>query len=359
MAPPRDVRTPVLLVALAAVLTGCVSPIAPPAAEPTPTGADATDPTWAWSSLAATTPAIVAEVAVAQDDAGRIFFVGGWSEAGGGSSRVLVFDASRDTWSELPPYPIPIHHTHAAFVDGALHVFGGFLTTAFYPGTVIAGAGPEGWPRTSLAFRLDEAASEWVRIADLPEARGGGGAAVVDGRVLIMGGLGASTYTAAVDVYDPETGAWTNARDLPILRDHLNVVPLDGKVYAIAGRVRESGAWDDLEATAILDVANDTWSEGAPVPLGRGGQGAAVLDGRIILVGGERIEGTFTVYDDVNVYDPSRDAWVDGPRLPDPRHGAGVAAWQGRLFVAGGASESTIEDSMFVLAADRATDAGA
>lgn len=293
---------------------------------------------------------ILAETAVASE--GPIFYVvGGWTEAGGGSPLVVAYDARNDTWARLPPYPLPIHHAQAAAIEGTLYVFGGAVTQALLPGT-LAGVGPAGWPITAVSFKLAPGAPAWEPIASLPIARGLGGAAVVDGLVHLVGGVTmGGSYLAPVDVYDPVADAYAAGPPLPAPRDHLSVVALDGKVYALAGRSNANGTWDDMETSEALDITNGTWNALAPAPLGRGGQGAGVIQGgRIVLAGGEQAEGSFSVYAEVDAYDPATDSWSALPALPVARHGMAAASWDGRFFVMGGATPTTILSSTLTLA---------
>ncbi len=84
------------------------------------------------------------------------------------------------------------------------------------------------------------------------------------------------------------------------------------------------------------DVSAGRWSPAAPMPTARSGIGAAVVEGRIYLVGGEAPEGTFA---QVEMLDPAAGTWTREPDLPTPRHGLGVVGFAGRVYVlAGGPS---------------------
>jgi N-acetylneuraminic acid mutarotase len=242
-----------------------------------------------------------------------------------------------------------VHHAQAAFVDGKLHVFGGYVTGALLPGTLVPGAGPAGWPRTPLSFRLDPAVGRWEPLPDMPVPRSAGGAAVLEGKVYLVGGVGMDGFLDTVHVFDPATGEYAEAAPLPKPRDHLTVFGHGGKMYALAGRENAAGQWDDLETSEVYDPANDTWAPLPPAPLGRGGQAGAPWRGILPLFGGERAEGEFTVYDDAHAYDPMQGRWVELPRLPAPRHGMGSAAWGERVFLMGGATPTALLASVVSL----------
>ena len=67
---------------------------------------------------------------------------------------------------------------------------------------------------------------------------------------------------------------------------------MDGRLYAIGGRV--DGSYDrNLNVNEVYDPGTDRWRRVAPLPTARSGIAAAVLGGRILVVGGEAPGGTF------------------------------------------------------------------
>src|SRR5262249_50518207 len=80
----------------------------------------------------------------------------------------------------------------------------------------------------------------------------------------------------------------------------------------------------------VYDPQSDRWERLSPIPTARSGIAAAVLQGRIFVVGGERPTGTFN---QVEAYDPKSDRWTSHDRLPTPRHALGAAVHAGRIYV--------------------------
>ena len=69
--------------------------------------------------------------------------------------------------------------------------------------------------------------------------RGSVGAATVDGKIHVIGGRGLDGVVVAThEVFDPQTGQWSEAAPLPTPRDHLVVIAVDGKIHAIGGRFK-------------------------------------------------------------------------------------------------------------------------
>lgn len=311
-------RVRALLVVL--LLAGC--------AAPAPLGPPATDAP-AWIALAAA-PTPRTEVAVAASDA-EFFVLGGFVEDGAVVTTVEVYDAASDGWHAAPDLPLALHHHAAVAVDGTVYVFGGFV----HP-PVPVGAGAVVLPVvTDAAWKLAPGGTSWQAVAALPAPRAAGGAAVVDGRVVLVGGLGRDLELLdAVHVYDPAADAWAEAAPLPTPRDHLGVAALDGKVYAAAGQELSHAA--SVQALEVYDPATDAWSTLPPNPTARNSVSAAAWDGKVVVLGGQDAERT---YADVEAYDPATEAWTALPPMPTARHGFGAGAWDGRLYALLGGPE--------------------
>jgi len=132
-------------------------------------------------------------------------------------------------------------------------------------------------------------------------------------------------------VYDVARDQWQRGPALPAPREHLAVVAVDGRVYAIGGR------WEnDLKsANEVLDSLTGAWRPLAPLPTARGGTAAGVVDGRIYVAGGEAFNPSRT-FAEVESYDPATNAWTRLPDLPTPRHGLAVVGVGNVLYVIGG-----------------------
>ncbi len=196
-----------------------------------------------------------------------------------------------------------------------------------------AGCEPGVAPATPLVATGGNALGErlsWATLAGIPRPRSELGAAVVGGRIYVVGGFGG---TAQVDCFDPTSGTWAAVADLPAGVHHPGVAALDGFVYVAGGYTDAGGATDALWA---YDPATDVWEPRAPMPTARGALGLAALDGRLYAVGGarERLGGPVTGA--VEAYDPAADVWQARASMLTPREHLAVAAGSGRVFAAGG-----------------------
>src|SRR6202162_3319521 len=94
---------------------------------------------------------------------------------------VYEYDPASDAWTQKKPMPHPAHHAAVTALNGKMYLFGGFdLPTA----------GPPGWNPVNDAWEYDPATDGWRALAPRPTARGGGGAAVVGGKLYVIGGTG-------------------------------------------------------------------------------------------------------------------------------------------------------------------------
>jgi N-acetylneuraminic acid mutarotase len=108
---------------------------------------------------------------------------------------------------------------------------------------------------------------------------------------------------------------------------------LDGRVYVIGGFDGVSNR--PVARVMAYEIATRTWRDVAPLPAPRGGHAAVALDGRIHVLGGGNDRSTLASHD---VYDPATDRWQAAAPLPRSEGSPAAVAWQGRLHAIGGRS---------------------
>ena len=115
-------------------------------------------------------------------------------------------------------------------------------------------------------------------------------------------------------------------------RDHHAVGVLNGKLYAIAGRINgnHNRSIGDNEE---YDPASDRWRVRSPIPTVRSGIVAATLAGKIFVFGGEYGRRTHA---NVESYDPVNNKWQRWSPLPTARHGLGAAVIGNSIYVISG-----------------------
>lgn len=313
----RALAAVLLLVPLAA----CVAPADP--AAPGPQAGERTPLAWTALPDAAGSRVEVASAVLGT----RIFVVGGFTEDGAAVATTEAFDAATGKWEAAPSYPYLLHHAAAVGVPSdagpeGVYVFGGW-TSHPLPDPVPPLPAP-----SALVFRLAPDGASWTPLAPMPAPRGAHTAALVAGKVYVVGGVSERLELAAETwVYDPKADAWTTGPAMPTPRDHVTSVELDGRLVVVEGQ-RLSHA-DVLGAMESFDPAAGEWTRLADAPTPRNAMVAGVVAGRIVVAGGQT---DVDVFDIVEAYDPKTDSWSTLAPMPTARHGLAAGVVEGRLF---------------------------
>lgn len=161
--------------------------------------------------------------------------------------------------------------------------------------------------------------------------------AALGDKIFAVGGVGRGRRnTGATEEYEPAADRWVRRAPMPTPRDHLAAAVVEGKLYAIGGRVDGSYA-KNLAVNEEYDPKRDRWRARAPMPTARSGIAAAALEARIFVFGGESPSGTFAVTES---YEPATDRWRAWAPMPTARHGLGAAALGKRIYVLSGGALS-------------------
>ena len=240
---------------------------------------------------------------------GKVYVIGGFGSTGEPVDIVEVYDPATDDWRNVAPLPIPIHHPAAAVVDGRLFVVGGYT------------GGRVQWTTLGTVFEYDPAQNTWRGRAQMPTPRGGLGVAAVGGRLYALGGA-ADRATNAHEVYDVAADRWSSVNAMPTARDHLAAVGFEGRVWALGGR--ESFLGTQYANVEIYDPATDSWRTGTPLASAAGGLAATALADKIFVFGGEaplRIWNATEMYDRAHQHLGLQGAHADGASRDRRRRG--------------------------------------
>lgn len=267
---------------------------------------------------------------------GTIYALGGMPSPYYSTDAFEAYDSNTDTWSTKSPMPIPRNSLAAATgPDGKIYAIGGFITDTPY----------------GLSNRVDvydPATDTWSSGNPMPTARDFPGAAVVDGKIYVIGGGRSSSNGRRVEMYDPATDTWSVMSPKPSSRYAMGVAVADGKIYTIGGAV----VWSATATTTVemYDPATNTWSIKTPMP-GPRYRLAAVTepDGKIYAIGGS--DGGGHLLNKVEAYDPKTDTWSSAPYLPSQRWDLAAAGGSdGTIYAIGGYSYNPYGRTNTVLA---------
>jgi hypothetical protein len=183
--------------------------------------------------------------------AGKIYLAGGEKNYGL-TTQVSEYDPVTDTWKDLTPLPDTRYAFAMVGLDGRLWAIGGQGSqkyTAYIPGM------------TEDVEALDLGNNVWNRRATLPKTRPGLAAAVVNGKIIITGGVSRDDNNKAeldVDEYDPSQDSWKLISTSPSHRHYHSMVTIAGKIYLVGGEILfPRGATPPVEE---FDPVSLTWT---------------------------------------------------------------------------------------------------
>lgn len=244
---------------------------------------------------------------------GDLVVAGGLTADARVSDAIHRYDPVADEWEALPALPVALHHTALAVLDDRLLVIGGFRNEGGQ------------WIPEDRVWMLDAPDGAWEAGPTLGTPRGALAAAATGDVVHAVGGVAPDgEVLATTERLARGAAGWEPGPGLATPREHLAATAVDGEVYVIGGRV---GSMASNHATVeTLDRAT--------VPdllAARGGIAAASLDGRPCVAGGEEPAGTIATVECLG-----EGAWEVVASLRIPRHGLAAVALRGRLHVVGG-----------------------
>jgi N-acetylneuraminic acid mutarotase len=162
------------------------------------------------------------------------------------------------------------------------------------------------------------------------------------GLVYVLGGFQGFDITDQVLVFDPATGDWSQASPMPEPVHHANAAVVGGKIYVVGAMQLDGLSFTAIGATWQYDPVADDWTVLQSMPAGteRGASFVGAVDGVIYVAGG--LVGSTSV-DLTSGYVVGEDRWI-GPLAPLPAardHGAAAAAG-GLLYAAGGRTDGVL-----------------
>jgi N-acetylneuraminic acid mutarotase len=238
-------------------------------------------------------------------------------------------ESDQGTWRKAAPMPTKRTEVAAAVVDGKIYVVGGFEKPSL--GNMM------NFAITPSVEMYNPVTDQWTSKASLPIGLHHVGIGVVDRRLYVIGGYtksGLSVWdpVATVHAYDPATDRWTERASMPTARGALSVTEHEGKLYAIGGFDRKA----NNAQVEVYDPVRNVWTTGASLPTPRDHLAAATIGGKVYAIGG-RVNGDYSQnLAIVERYDPAADRWTRVSDLPTARSGITAAVVEGRIYVFGG-----------------------
>ena len=269
-------------------------------------------------------------------------------------SHLTIEDTTANEWRIISQIPTKRAGFSTAMVNGKIYLIGGTLFE--HERGVLREPGPGIWRGPfgmSLVEMYDPENNTWQKLADMPTARAGAAAAVVDEKVYILGGyVGKDNqgvnlkHLKAVEMYDTQTDAWVRKQDMPTPRIDFGTGVVAGKIYAIGGRVhwrdRKPGSPGRIDLVEVYDPTSDAWTKRSDMPTRRDGIGTAVVNDQIYAIGGSgwpQVGNQGGPYlGTIEVYEPRINRWTKKPDMPNTRMVFSTVAIADKIYLMGGSN---------------------
>ena len=266
-----------------------------------------------WSPAPPMLHARSAHAVVATDDG--IYAIGGTGAGGTPVMEVERFDGNK--WRDETTLPGEgLNASAAVAIGNRIYVIGGFKTVTNVP--------------TSEVLVYNVATHTWSTAAPLRAPRGGHAAAVLDGKIHVIGGGNSRSTLADHSEYDPAADKWTDRAPLSRSKGSPAAVVFHDRLYSLGGRSGPS----DFGDVEIYDPGTDRWSPGPSIEP-RGTAGAAAYCGTIYIFGGES-QAKKTTLDEVLKLDANHNAWQRSAPMPTARNYARAVPLKGSVYLVGG-----------------------
>lgn len=234
---------------------------------------------------------------------------------------------------KLPALPQGITSFGAAIAGDQLYVYGGHFGDAHH----YSDAGQSGEFRC-ISLTAEDA--QWEPLSGGPKLTG---LAMVEhqGKLYRVGGFTAKNKADedqslwsqdSFAGFDPQTGSWTELPAMPSGRSSHDAAVMDGKLYVVGGwnmQGPDNTAWHTTALVCDLTQSELKWTEIASPPFQRRAVSVAAHKGKIYVIGGMTESGSTTT--EVSVFDPASNTWSVAPKL----NGTGMEGFGTSSFAAG------------------------
>jgi hypothetical protein len=199
------------------------------------------------------------------------------------------------------------------------------------------GPSPVPGPTHSATPQPTAHAAAWTATGDMLEARTRSQTAtlLLDGRVLVAGGEGASGGLISAELYDPSSGSWTATGSMTMFRGGQTATLLRNGKVLVAGGIG-SGTYGQIQgardSAELYDPATGSWSATGSIDARFSDHTATLMaDGTVLIAGG----GSGALYD------PTTGTWsATGQMIEDRSNHTATLLPDGTVLVAGGGAEA-------------------
>lgn len=191
----------------------------------------------------------------------------------------------------------------------------------------------------SSAELFDPETGVWTNTASMGSPRQRCRAILLtSGKVLAAGGGDGSSYLSSAELYDPPTALWTSTGSMGSARGSYTASLLaNGKVLVAGG----GNGSTSLASAELFDPATGLWTNTGSMSTTRDSHTAIVLPNGKVLVAGGTAGGT-TIRSSAELFDPATGLWTNTGSMGSARYlHTAILLANGKVLVAGGTNSST------------------
>jgi N-acetylneuraminic acid mutarotase len=186
--------------------------------------------------------------------------------------------------------------------------------------------------------RYNPTTNTWTTLSPMPQAAAQASAVYAPNvnKVFVFGGQdGATGLTYAITrIYDVAGGTWTTGAAMPAVRAFMASGYYNGKIYLVGGYTDGQVTSSQAQVWEYDPVANTFDTTRAPMIQPLGGAASAVVNGHLYVIGGR--DGVIVARDQVYDYNISANTWTSGAPMPVGSNVPGDAVIDGKIWVFGG-----------------------
>ncbi|CAG5114380.1 Oidioi.mRNA.OKI2018_I69.chr2.g8436.t1.cds [Oikopleura dioica] len=216
------------------------------------------------------------------------------------TNSVFRFNPRFDKWDRMESMRDTRTDFHVSVLNGCLYAIGG--------------RNNRGPLSSAEKYRVDK--NKWEYVSKLPQAVCAHAGASLDGNLYISGGFATDGFQKGVFCYNPDDDKWEPRRNLNSERGLHCMVGFKEHLYVIGGNNKTGGCRKDILLTEIYNLKTDQWTEARPLFEGQSEAGAAVVDGKIYVIGGHNWKERKDVRT-VACYDPETNEWEKASEFPE------------------------------------------
>lgn len=260
------------------------------------------------------------EVVLPSPDSNHLLIAGGLSSSGSSDSGVYSLNVTNGSLASLASMRTATHDASGVVLAGTSLVFGG--------GAAVPSAAAQ---RFSIGGSVGSSGS-------LPQARADSAAVVVGDTAYVIGGYSGPSFDP--EVLSTKDGLhFSSVAPLAIPVRYAAVAAVGHKIYVFGG---QNSAGKLVATIQMIDLSTHKTAAVASLPTPLAGAAVATLGGTIYIAGGQSRASSSSVQTTAKVlaFDPATHGVVRAGTLQEAVAYAGAAALDGRLWIVGGETAS-------------------